>query len=157
VNYRSVSFLSDDVGKDVAYVAATQRCDLVLLGWHRASLNRHVVRALVHGVFNLAPCDLVVFVDRRGLGIQPQGGPVVLGLNSTKDQMAVTKIGRLIAESLQSIVLQLPLDDALIDASAAVVSVGLPWNEQAEFGQAATHFARKAECPVLIVKPGSSF
>ena len=78
VTARSVSFLSEDVGKDLAFVAGTQQCDAILLGWHRASLARNVVRALVHRVFKLAPCDVVVFVDRRGLGIQPRGGPVLV-------------------------------------------------------------------------------
>src|SRR5262249_31062721 len=47
VTARSISFLSDDVGRDLAFVAETQDCDLILLGWHRPSLERRVVRALV--------------------------------------------------------------------------------------------------------------
>jgi hypothetical protein len=148
VTARSVSFLSEDVGKDLAFVAATQECDAVLLGWHRASLAPQVVRALVHRVFRLAPCAVVVFVDRRGLGIQPRGGPVL-----AEDEAAIAKIGHAIAESLETEVRPLNLEAETAAASAAVIRVGSSWNNEAEFGQPATALAAKSECPVLVVRP----
>ena len=148
VTARSISFLSEDVGKDLAYIAATQECDAVLLGWHRASLAPQVVRALVHRVFKLAPCAVVVFVDRRGLGIQPRGGPVL-----AEDETTIAKIGRAIAESLETEVRPLDLEADTASASAAVIRVGSSWSNEAEFGQPATTLAAKSECPVLVVRP----
>ena len=63
---RPISFLSDNVGPDLARIAADQRCDAILLGWHRASLARHIVQALVHSTFKLATCDVAVLIDRGG-------------------------------------------------------------------------------------------
>ncbi|MFN8555902.1 MAG: cation:proton antiporter [Dehalococcoidia bacterium] len=78
VTARPLSFLSDDIGGDLARLAREQRCDLMLLGWHRPSLPRELVRALAHRAFRLAPCPVVVFVDRDGRGIIPQSDrPVV--------------------------------------------------------------------------------
>jgi len=155
VTVRSVSFLSDDVGRDLAHVAETQQCDIVLLGWHRASLEQHVVRALVHRVFRLAPCDVVVLVDRRGLGVQPQSGAIVALVASSAEDQAAARIGEAIAESLPAKLISLRPDEATIDAGAAVVSAGADWNDEAEFGQPATALARKAECPVFIVRAGA--
>ncbi len=153
VTARSVSFLSEDVGQDLAYVAASQDCDVVLLGWHRASLEHRVVRALVHRVFQLAPCDVVVFVDRRGLGIPAEGGRVVALLDSTS--AAVTNIGQRVAESMQGQLLSLSPDAPPPDAAVAVIGVEPPWNEKDEFGVVATAFAARAEHPLLVVRPAS--
>src|SRR5205823_576845 len=37
VTARPIAFLTDDVATDLARIAADQGCELVLLGWHRAS------------------------------------------------------------------------------------------------------------------------
>jgi hypothetical protein len=151
VTARSISFLSEDVGQDLSYVAATQDCDAILLGWHRASLEHRVVRALVHRIFKDAPRDVVVFVDRRGTGIQGDGQVVALRANDSDAQTA--DVARRVAESLQSKVVRLSDRDAMpAAAAAAVVAVQQPWNEQDEFGAPATAFARSAECPVLVVR-----
>jgi Kef-type K+ transport system membrane component KefB/nucleotide-binding universal stress UspA family protein len=101
VRARSLSFLSDDVGQDLARLAADQRCDTILLGWHRASLERHVVRALVHRVFRLAPCDVIVFVDRRGRGLLPAPDqPVLVALAGGAQDEAVTRFGLWLAQGL---------------------------------------------------------
>jgi Kef-type K+ transport system membrane component KefB len=152
VTARSISFLSEDVGQDLSYVAASQNCHAIILGWHRASLEHRVIRALVHRVFKLAPCHVGVFVDRRGLGIPPEGGTVVVRLIFTEDDKVVMEGGQRIAASLQSDVLPLRGDDIQDQTAVALVSVGRPWSEEAEFGQPATAFVAKAECPVLVVR-----
>ncbi|HMJ04627.1 MAG TPA: cation:proton antiporter [Chthoniobacterales bacterium] len=152
---RSVSFLSEDVGKDLAYVAATQKCDAILLGWHRASLQRDVVRALVHRVFHFAPCDVIVFVDRRGVGLQPDSGPVVMRTAAGADEQALTKIGQPIAEGLTTALVTVGPEGTVTRASAALIQVGTPWDARAEFGQPATAFAAGADFPVLVVRPGA--
>ncbi len=153
VTARAISFLSGDVGQDLAYVAATQQCDMILLGWHRASIERPVVRSLVHRVFRLAPCDALVFVDRRGLGIRAQGKPVVIAFDSDEQEKAVTEIGRRLAASLQTDLISRRTDAEVPDAAAAVVSTLPPWTKEIDFGAPATTFAARAEWPILIVRP----
>ena len=155
VTARSISFLSDDVGRDLAYVAETQECDALLLGWHRASLQREVVRALVHRIFKFAPCDVIVFVDRRGLGIQTRGEPVVMVADASGNEEALRKIAQPIAQSLPTELIAGDPKSPLIDCSAAVVQATLPWNAEAEFGQPATALTAAAECPVFVVRPGA--
>src|SRR5262249_29621413 len=74
VSARPISFLSDDVAPDLAWIAADQGCELILLGWHRASLARHVIEALVRWVFALAPCDVAVYVAPEGDALPASAG-----------------------------------------------------------------------------------
>ncbi|MPZ22361.1 MAG: hypothetical protein GEU28_02205 [Dehalococcoidia bacterium] len=103
VKARPLSFLSPDVGRDLARVAGEQSCDAMLLGWHRASLEQGVVTALVHRAFRLAPCDVAVFVDRVGMGVQHVEGRAVLTvLSGGKHDGAAALIGTHIASSLST-------------------------------------------------------
>ena len=154
VTTRSVSFLSDDVARDLAFVAETQRCNAVLLGWHRASLAHRVIRALVHRVFAFASCDVVVFVDRHGTGVRPGAGrQVLVGFTSGDDRRAVIEIAERLAESLRT---NVRLDVAIAEttaAAAAVVGVGGAFTAEDDFGPPVTAFITTAECPVLVVRP----
>jgi Kef-type K+ transport system membrane component KefB len=91
---RPISFLTDDVGADLARIAADQGCAAMILGWHRASLAHAVIQALVRRVFALAPCDVAVFVDRAGGGLATGGegaGPVLVPLTGgAHDEAALT-------------------------------------------------------------------
>jgi Kef-type K+ transport system membrane component KefB len=91
---RPISFLTDDVGADLARVAADQGCTAMILGWHRASLAHEVIQALVRRVFALASCDVAVFVDRAGSGLATGGeaaGPVLVPLTGgAYDESALT-------------------------------------------------------------------
>ena len=161
---RPVSFLSDNVGRDLADIAATQQCDAILLGFHRASLDSHVVRALVHRVFKLAPCDVAVFVDRRGDGVRAESNGAVLAvITSDADDGAMTRIAHRLAESLETNVkpLRLPgggLSELISEsetAAAAVVAVGQVLAEGDDFDRTASAVAESAECPVLVVRPST--
>ena len=163
VRARAVSFLSDDVGRDLALVAETQHCSAILLGWHRASLERHVVRALVHKVFRLASADVAVFVDRQGVGVQPQPAkPLLLVLSPADANGNLAAIAGRIAESLQTIVRTVEIEGgpqrqpvALTPGSAVVVAAG-PDFDQSDFGEAATAVAEGAECPVFVVRSATA-
>jgi Kef-type K+ transport system membrane component KefB/nucleotide-binding universal stress UspA family protein len=78
VKARAVSFLSDAVGPDFLHIAETQHCNAILLGWHRPSLARHIIRANTHLLFQEAPGDVVVFVDRKGEGMLLAAEPPAL-------------------------------------------------------------------------------
>jgi Kef-type K+ transport system membrane component KefB len=159
VSARAISFLSDDVGQDLGYIADAQQCDAVLLGWFRASLDRRVIRALVHRVFSLAPCDVVVFVDRRGDGItQPSGRPIVVA-SVSHGEAAATRTAMRLGESLASsveVVDAMALEAAARQSAAAAVAViatGDSWSDEHDFGQPATAFTDAAHCPVMVVRP----
>jgi Kef-type K+ transport system membrane component KefB/nucleotide-binding universal stress UspA family protein len=101
VSARPISFLSDDVGADLARLADDQQCDVILLGWHRASLERHQVRSIVHSTFEHAPCDVVVLVDRLGRGVQPkEEGAVLVALSGGPHDEAAISRGTLLARDL---------------------------------------------------------
>lgn len=100
---RPISFLSDDVSPDLARIARDQRCDTMLLGWHRASLPKHVIQALVHRVFTLASCDVAVFVDPAGIGIRPEADrPVVIFLASGAQDDGAVRLGMRLAADMQA-------------------------------------------------------
>jgi Kef-type K+ transport system membrane component KefB len=99
---RPISFLSDDVSPDLARVARDQHCDTMLLGWHRASLPKHVIQALVHRVFTLAACDVAVFVDPVGAGIKPEAERPVVVLESSEQDEAAIRLGLRLAEDMQT-------------------------------------------------------
>jgi Kef-type K+ transport system membrane component KefB len=163
---RTLSFLSDDVGQDLAYVAESQHCDLVLLGWHRPSLERNIVRALVRRVFTFASCDVVVFVDRQGAGIQKAAtAPVLVPADANDGGRSALEIGTRLAEGLQTTVRETTARNALESfrqqsdkVAAVVIRAVAPGTETDEFGQLTTSFEAAANCPVLVVlrKPDSS-
>jgi nucleotide-binding universal stress UspA family protein len=156
---RAVSFLSDDVGRDLALVAETQQCRAILLGWHRASLDRHVVRALVHTVFRLASAEVAVFVDRQGAGVQPEPAkPVLLVLPAEDAGGRLAAIAARIAGSLQAIVRTVEIEGgplrepiSLTEGSVVVVAAG-PDFDRSDFGETATAVASTAGCPVFVVR-----
>ena len=139
-------------GRDLAYVAETQACDLILLGWHRASLEHQVVRALVHRIFKLAARDAVVFVDQRGLGIVPGEGPVTVVVARGEEDGRLVKVAQSFAESLQVNLRSIRPGDPVGDASVVVVEAKAPWTEDDEFGQPATAVAANTLRPVLVVR-----
>lgn len=170
---RAISFLSDDVGQDLAYVATTQRCDVVLLGWHRPSLPASVIRALVHRVFELTTCDVVVFVDRDGGGIRHEPAGRVLIARTSGEDDRVAGLGQRLAESLQADIRVLDLrgrsapaespactpvhlaEDIVRDlaaATVALVSTAPRLGLDEDFGGTADQVAAAAHCPVLVVR-----
>ena len=159
---RSVSFLSDDVGQDLAYMAETQRCTTILLGWHRASLERHVVKALVHRVFAKAPCDVVVFVDAKGAGVAAEPRVVLVASDGHRPTGAAA-VGQRLAESLGTETRPLSHAASAKDwpavqveqAAALVVEAGDP-RDGSDFGQPATSIADNSARPVLVVRSAAT-
>jgi Kef-type K+ transport system membrane component KefB len=101
VTARPVSFLTENVGMDIARVAADMQCNAVVLGWMRALLNKDLLQALVHRVFVAAPCDVVVFVDRAGRGMPTaESRPVLAVLNGDANDTAACSIAGQMAQKL---------------------------------------------------------
>ncbi|MFL5578923.1 MAG: cation:proton antiporter [Gemmatimonadaceae bacterium] len=102
VGARTVSFLSDNVGEDLADIAGSQRCDAVLLGWHHASLDLGPLRAMVQRVLSRAPCDVLVLVDRRGAGLAPESGPTLVARVAGAEDAGVRRAAERLAAGLGS-------------------------------------------------------
>lgn len=160
VSARPISFLTENVGMDLAWIAADQSCDLILLGWNRALLKANIIKALVYRTFVTAPCDVAVLIDRSGGGIHSMNGQPVLALLSggVHDEKANAYASHL-AESLstgtrtetitsakQNIV------NATAQAAATVMVVGDDWVLKKDFGNPTRELAETAECPVLVLR-----
>src|SRR5262249_18138296 len=79
---RPICFQTENVGLDLARIAADQEGDALLLGGHRALLQADVLKAMVFRTFVAAPCDVAVLVDRGGRGIVAGDGRPVVALMS---------------------------------------------------------------------------
>ena len=101
ISAHPVSFLTENVGIDLARIAADQKCNLILLGWHRALLQRHIVRALVFRTFVGAQCDVAVFVDRKARCLPASDTRPVLAMLSGKEHdLAACEAAVRLAKSL---------------------------------------------------------
>jgi hypothetical protein len=153
VRARAISFLSDDVGQDLAYVADSQHCDLVLLGWYRASLERGVIRALIRRVAIRASCDVVVFLDRQGAGLpHAAAAPVAVRADAQQASGSALEIGKRLAKSLGTTVRQITarnehdtFPERSEEAVALVIQARVPSADRDDFGTAAV------DCPVFTV------
>ena len=147
---RAISFLSDDVGADLAHVGETQACDITLLGWYRPSLEPRVVRALVHRMLRQAAGEVVIFADRRGGGLDRNAprGLVVASAGAAGDAH-VRDMGQRLAQSLGTEVHDIVVGTTaggardmaaheLAERVAAVVGVDRDLREDTDFGEPAT-------------------
>jgi Kef-type K+ transport system membrane component KefB/nucleotide-binding universal stress UspA family protein len=101
VGARPISFLSEDVGKDLARLAGDQKCDYLVLGWYRPSVAQEIVQVLVRRTFSLTPSDVVIVADRQGQGPQPKPeAPVVVALNGGSHDDAAVEVGVRLAENV---------------------------------------------------------
>jgi hypothetical protein len=155
VNARGVTFLSDNVGRDLAEIAATQHCEMILLGWHRALIAPEVLRALAHRVFKLAECDVAVFVDERGDGIRRlDGGSIVaIAAQDAATDAGVVRIAERIAASLVSAVRR---GDSVSGDTLAVIAVERIVPERSNFGNHVDGILARGNSPVLVVRPSAA-
>ncbi len=160
VSARPISFLTENVGMDLAWIAADQSCDLILLGWNRALLKANIIKALVYRTFVTAPCDVAVLIDRSGGGIHSLDGHPVLTLlgGGVHDEKASIYTSRLadslstgtrtetITSSKQNIV------DATAQAAAAIIVVGDDWVLKKDFGNPTRELVEVTQCPTLVLR-----
>jgi Kef-type K+ transport system membrane component KefB len=155
VNARGVTFLTDNVGRDLAEIAATQHCEMILLGWHRALIAPEVLRALAHRVFKLAECDVAVFVDERGDGVRRGEGGSIVAIDGQEGvtNAGVLRIASRAAESLVSVVRH---GHSTGGDALAVVAVERVVPETSNFGVQVDRVVESAECPVLVARPSAT-
>ncbi|HEU4996457.1 MAG TPA: cation:proton antiporter [Gemmatimonadaceae bacterium] len=160
VRARSVSFLSDNVGRDLADIAATQRCTTIVLGWYRASMEPAALRAMVHRIFEHAPppCDVAVLVDERGTGIVGDPGRAIVAAVAPNESAGVLDIAERLADGFNVGVLPIAPEspgfaDTARSASAVVVGVDRVVRDDSNFGASVDALVRDAGGPVLVVRP----
>lgn len=157
---RAVSFLSDNVGTDLVDIVATQQCDTLLLGWHRASIERGVLRSLVHRVLQQAPCDVAVLVDPRGDGMVANADRWVVALRAPGDDGGTMGIAERLADGFGVGVLAVSdaneVEEAARRACAVVAAVDHILPEDSDFGESVDAVVRAASCPVLVVRPSAT-
>ncbi len=163
VSARPISFLTENVGMDLSWIAADQSCDLLLLGWNRALLQKSVLKALVYRTFVTAPCDVAVLVDRHGSGIHTiKDMPVITllsgGVHDERARVYASQLAHSMSVTVRNESVTAPKDaiiDATIQASAAVMVVGEDWVLKKDFGNPAHELAEVAECPVIVLRASS--
>jgi Kef-type K+ transport system membrane component KefB/nucleotide-binding universal stress UspA family protein len=56
--------ISHDVARETAQLAALDRADLILVGWHRPAFSKNRLGGRVGQILSIAPVDVAVFVNR---------------------------------------------------------------------------------------------
>lgn len=154
---QTLSFLSDDVGRDLADVAQVTGAEFVLIGWNRDNMLRGRRSMLVRRLMVRAQCPVVELVDREGAGIRPpeQGRPAapvrIVSAGTAPDEPDATalRFGERLAQRLAT---TLTVTDAEAPADASPVSAVLV-SLGDDRGQRAGVIAARANAPVLLLAP----
>lgn len=62
---RPLSFVSQNVSRDIAEVARAKGVDLILMGWHKPVLRQSILSGTIYGVTQEAAADVAVYVPRH--------------------------------------------------------------------------------------------
>jgi hypothetical protein len=164
VTARMISFLSNNVARDLTAIVETQNCNALLVPWSASPHERVAARAYVHQLLKLVPRDVVILADRRGDGIRRDRGPVVAVLGVERENEGVSDIAAAIADSAGTTHQALLYREsgslseilrASTTAMAMVVGVDRVIPEDADFGAPADALVASADCPVLVVRPAA--
>ena len=58
--------VSNNVARETAEIAALEKADLILVGWHRPAFSTNRLGGRVGQILTCAPVDVAVFIDRGG-------------------------------------------------------------------------------------------
>jgi Kef-type K+ transport system membrane component KefB len=70
IQVRPLTFVSRDVGEDIAEVALARRADLVLMGWHKPVLRESVLSGAIQTAMSRARTDVAVYIPRHFHGFR---------------------------------------------------------------------------------------
>jgi Kef-type K+ transport system membrane component KefB len=65
IQVRPLTFVSLDVGEDIAEVAQARRADLILMGWHKPVLRESVLSGTIATVMSSARTDVAVYIPKH--------------------------------------------------------------------------------------------
>lgn len=88
----SIAFVSRDVSQDIARTAGERGADLVLMGSHRALVDRTVLGGTVHRVLTETPTDVAILLDR---GFRHISRVMVPYMSGPHDRLALELASRL--------------------------------------------------------------
>ncbi len=88
--------ISNDVARETAEIAAIDRADLILVGWHRSAFTSNRLGGRVGQILSSAPADVAVFVDRGRANLDSLLVPYSANIH---DELAVELALRLLVNS----------------------------------------------------------
>lgn len=88
-----------DVGAEVARLAAEERVDLVLLGWHRAYLGRNLLKGVPGELLRIGAHDVAVLLEDDNR-VAPPDGPIALWYNGPATGGAALDVAASMARGL---------------------------------------------------------
>jgi Kef-type K+ transport system membrane component KefB/nucleotide-binding universal stress UspA family protein len=65
VGVRPLSFVSQNVGRDITEVARAKSADLILMGWHKPVLRQSILSGTIYAVMSAARADVAVYLPRH--------------------------------------------------------------------------------------------
>ncbi|QOV89530.1 cation:proton antiporter domain-containing protein [Humisphaera borealis] len=107
----SIAFVSRDVADDIARTAAERGADLVLMGSHRALVDRTVLGGTVHRVLTQTPTDVAILLDRGFRNISRVMVPYLRGPHDRLALELASRLGRAAGCSV-TVLHVVPPDDA---------------------------------------------
>ena len=94
-NVRPLSFVSQNVGRDIAEAARAKRADLILMGWHKPVLRQSILSGTIYDVMTEARADVAVYLPRH---FRPWRRVLVPYLGAAHDLCALDLARRLAAQ-----------------------------------------------------------
>jgi Kef-type K+ transport system membrane component KefB/nucleotide-binding universal stress UspA family protein len=62
---RPLTFVSQNIGRDIIEVARAKSADLILMGWHKPVLRQSILSGTIYSVMNEARADVAVYLPRH--------------------------------------------------------------------------------------------
>jgi len=92
---RPLTFVSQNVGRDILEVSRAKGADLILMGWHKPVLRQSILSGTIYGVMGEARADVAVYLPRH---FHPWRRILVPYLGSVHDLGALELAKRLAAQ-----------------------------------------------------------
>ena len=88
--------VSQDVARETADIAADEKVNLILVGWHRSTFTENRLGGRVGQILNSSPTDVAVFVDKNPA---PWQSLLVAYANNIHDDLALSLALRILISS----------------------------------------------------------
>lgn len=120
---RPLTFVSQNVGRDIAEVARAKGADLILMGWHKPVLRQSILSGTIYSVMSDARTNVAVYLPRH---FRPWRRVLVPYLGSVHDLAALDLARRIAASGDAEVTLLHVVAGDEQDASAADALASVP-------------------------------